>query len=924
MLTSYVLPQVLVNQILSEISAEIINPLRAWLIGPNANLFRYSDSTEKANCSIGVYNPAVDTTYAWPHKSTGSIIDQTYAKLYVDQARLMYFSDLVGAGSSITAVNGYNNRIYSDTLSFTKNNAVDRSASLYDRDVQVGDIVHVRGSYNSVSAELWTYVRGFVAEATAAVTDAATADAANADDQSATTTITQTAGDVNELRLAADLTTYNALIDGDLDDTYTVVVTSGSTDGDLTTATLRITSADGYEYSTNVTPADLDTYFTVGNRKLKLKFTSTGVSTGVSSGLALNDLIPGQTWTVRVQPDFTHPNIASSGTYVGTIDNTYVITVTSGGLFADTDTSKRPRVAVSTVYGSDGVSNIAPTVGVDFALGTGGALFHFADVTGLRKGDKFYVDVTAASTGRVSTLILGHSMSSTLLNAADLDLELYIQKDGVSIAEYVSSPTPQFNWTTDATNGMTVNAGIMLYDSTWTDNGVQQPLPLKSGKMYLEYREWLPTVSTSLISATDITQIDLIPGPLHPDNPLKWAFSKALANGNGTGVKATAVADPSSAASWIKSLSIGTGRSDLYSLVPLTTNKTVLDQVVAHVKSMSSASQGKWRKVFVPLVAEAVKPVVTAALSSDSASVLATVADNPDATGTQYTLVTVTSDNAALLDLGVAPGDLFRTNFNTDPVGNTTYDEYVIDHVVNETSVVLAAGPSSGISVAQKCEIHHTRTTDELVAYIGQEAGAYGDRRVCAVWPDLVGSGGITFDGFHMCAALGGLAGGVVPQQNLTNVQIVGFDDVTRTTKLFTEAQLDTLASYGVWIVTQDASGNIFSRDALTTDMTTLETRTEMYTRNLDSISYVLRTRLLPYIGRANVVQSTLDQIQIDIVSGVEYLKTNGYTSRLGGQLIDAHITELRQNILQPDQIVITMSLTLPFPVNTINLTLVA
>jgi hypothetical protein len=86
-----------------------------------------------------------------------------------------------------------------------------------------------------------------------------------------------------------------------------------------------------------------------------------------------------------------------------------------------------------------------------------------------------------------------------------------------------------------------------------------------------------------------------------------------------------------------------------------------------------------------------------------------------------------------------------------------------------------------------------------------------------SVWPDTLTADDQTFDGFYLCAALAGLASGVVPQQGLTNMAIEGFQAVDRTTKLFSRTDLDIMAGSGVWIVTQDVhSGAVFSRHALT------------------------------------------------------------------------------------------------------------
>jgi hypothetical protein len=145
-----------------------------------------------------------------------------------------------------------------------------------------------------------------------------------------------------------------------------------------------------------------------------------------------------------------------------------------------------------------------------------------------------------------------------------------------------------------------------------------------------------------------------------------------------------------------------------------------------------------------------------------------------------------------------------------------------------------------------------------------------------------------------------------------------------RARPFFTADQLNTMAESGTWIVTQTIGGAVTTRDARTTDTTTLSTSTEMYSRNVDSISYFLRSRLEPYLGRANVVTSALEQMRIDLVSAIEFLKTRGFTTFLGGQIIDADIVELRQSLLQADRITVVIRLELPFPIKTIEVYLMA
>lgn len=918
----YILPQVQVFQEFTEISPEITNPLRAWIVGPNANLFRYSDEDEKRLIGLGQYNPLLGTTVSWPGKTVASVVDQDYAKLFIDGAKLQYFADLIGSDSTVVSVANYKNRIRSSTVNFVETDGYSRNAALLDRDVKKGDLVWIRGSSGGSQASLWSYVRDLVPDVVPAVISAPTADAANTADQGAAVTITHVAGAVNEVELSVDVTDYNALPDGHIDDTYTIKCVGASVGGDYRTGKLLITTASGVEYLSDVTPGADSVFKAVGNRGLKIAFDNSASSLGISPGIDIDDLVVGQTWTVRIQQAFTHPTMGKSGTYIGKIANTYVITVTNGGLFGDADVRKRPRVSINTVYGTDGSRNIIVDQNVAFSLGTSGAAMQFNTGAGLNKGDRFYVAVTPRDDGPTRTIVLGHNLPAVLLAATDLDLKLYIQAD-IEVPRYVTDPVPGFNWEPSDTE-VTIHDTIYAFDPTWTSNGEQQPLPVTAGTVYLQYREWLPTLIDEVNGMQDISQIDDIPGPLDPDNPLKWAVSKAVANCGGTGVRYTAVADPSELPSWVHALALGTERTDLYSLVPLSTDQDVLDLFVAHVNTMSSETKGAWRKVFINLTAQAISPVVDAAVSSDGEVVTAVIADDPNTSGSQYTLVTMSSTNAGFLALGVGPGDLLRTNYTTDILGEESYDEYVIAEVINEHTLMLDSGPTVPVSTPQKIEIFHTNSKTELAAQIGLLAGHYGNRRVCAVWPDTVGSAGRTFPGYHLCAALAGLAGGVVPQQHLTNIEVTGFDDFSRVTRLFSGDHLDDMAAYGVWIVTQNSDGNIITRDALTTDRTSLQSETEMVVRNVDSISYLMRSRLVKYIGRANVVQSTLDLIQIDLIGAIEFLKSNGFTARLGGQLIDADITTLRQHVIQKDRVVCAINLQIPYPLNVFELHLIA
>ena len=69
---AYVLPQVLVFQEFTQLPTPIVEPLRAHISGGNAELFRFSDTDEKALINLGSYDPLAATDYLYPNRPTGA------------------------------------------------------------------------------------------------------------------------------------------------------------------------------------------------------------------------------------------------------------------------------------------------------------------------------------------------------------------------------------------------------------------------------------------------------------------------------------------------------------------------------------------------------------------------------------------------------------------------------------------------------------------------------------------------------------------------------------------------------------------------------------------------------------------------------------------------------------------------------------
>lgn len=965
-MSSYVKPQVLVFQEFRIVPTEITEPLRAHIAGPHGILHRHSDREEKPFCLLGAYDRLNDTCYAWPQRKPGSIVDLKYVKLFIDDAMLRYYVHNMGEDGAITAVEGKTNWIQSETLSFKSNSsAYPRSSEFADRDVQLGDVVKLR----AVSADsdcdeivLETYVAGFASELVPSRILPATSGSHNGESYTATNaagvdvTVTQTAGTDNSVDPTvvyegaagiADATTYDGLADGHVNETYTVEVVKSSIAG-CQAARLRVVSASGTDDVAEVQPNAFDdatAVTAIGKRGLTVRFTASGT----------DQFVVGQKWRFVVRQTYEAVKAVSDasgsyetdtsvngvagaldilGKYAGEKNDTYIIECTKGGTW-----DQLPQITVRTAKGLD-FSGPTEVTGdgegpnaVSVSIGTNGVKVKFVDaaggaVAGLLKGDKWYITVNSSKAGPVRKLILRDDLPSGLASAEDMDLELFI-KDNIQVSQNRIGFAPMTNYWTEETQ-ICVQEGIVAYHPEWTDSGVEQPLNVMGGKVYVEYREWVADLADEVNSISDVADLEQIAGQLDPDNPLKWGVYKALSNSNGTVVKYTAVANPDELDSWVQVLERIKGRDDMYNLVPMTFDVHVHNLWEAHIKAESNEYANNWKAGFVALRAVPRVKVVGEGVAIGgvagnvvTGTVLATLADDPNATNTQFTKLTVTSGNGHFIANDVRPGDIVRYNFSTDGFGEETYEEYVVDRVLSESTLLLYSGADAAVVVPQRVEIYHDQNRNEIVEALVQQAGALSSRRVCAVWPDQVGEAGTLQPGYYLAAALGGLVSGVVPHQPLTNVEVAGFDDYTRSYKFFNETQLNRLAEGGVWIVTEDRDGTPHTRHALTTDNLDLNRREEMIRRNVDSMSYLFYRRLRPYIGRTNAQPGMLTVLKTEVSEIIDFLVNNGNTAELGGQLISGSIRTLRIHPLLADRVEIVLDLVVPAPLNNIELHLV-
>jgi hypothetical protein len=943
---AYVVPQALIYQEFSILPTALTDPLRACIIGPHYALNRYSDEDEKPNIKVtNSYDPDTDEVFSWPNRTAGAVVDTDYTSVYFDDALLQYYQDPGGDASGIYAVEGYRNRIRFGSLVLQTKNGYNRTSVFCDRDVAPGDVLDIIASACGEPVSLRTQILDFIPDPIPAVIGDAESDPSNKHSQSQGGDYNQTAGDENNVCIESiDVSSFDGRDDGLIEETYTIEVVSSGNGGDAETALLKVTAASGTEGPFTITPEAFGSPTEIGGRGLTVTFNNDGCGSSSSPGVGIdpNDFIAGQTWVVEAQQTYDAPVAASGGLYLGSADTTYIVEVVDGGDFGTA------RIQATT---STGVDQSAPTVvsalNTPVAIGSQGLTIKFTSAAnGLCKGDRFTIEVEAEKDGAVRTVVLsnplpyemrgmcnfGDESSSSSEAPPDLAVTFYIKKD-IEVPEDREGFAPLVNWEQSDTQ-ITLKSGVIAYDSSWTCSGVLQALPVKDGIVYVEHRDLLTDLCGEVNSISDVSEINTdnfgAGAVIDPDNPLVFGVYNALLNSSGTPVKYIGVcaSSPIELEDWTEALEVLQDRDDVYSLTPMTQDQQVLQLVQGHIEAMSSPEKGRWRIGWFNLQATTEKGMYTCSEKLGAGScdpVLATITDDPDAAGTQYTLLTAAGEKfLTSIDQEVEAGDIVRAQYQDDGFGNVTYSEYVVDEVLNEEEIRLFTGPSAPINTPSKIEIWRNLSRTEIAQEYATNAGTFNSRRVYLVWPDQVGNAGETFAGYYLCAALAGLRSASLPHRPLTNVEILGFDDISRTTEFFNAPQLDTLAAAGIWIVTQDPNdGDVYTRHQLSTDNLDLNRKEQSVTTNVDSISYTFLRRLAVYIGRGNVTPTMINIIRGEILSVLDFFSSFVVQDILGPQVISYEIDQLEQHPVLRDRVLAVVNLVIPYPLNNIELHLV-
>lgn len=478
---------------------------------------------------------------------------------------------------------------------------------------------------------------------------------------------------------------------------------------------------------------------------------------------------------------------------------------------------------------------------------------------------------------------------------------------------------------------------------------IGQPLQGKA-PVYISYRAVRQDVSPkaknpNLLKLDNTTQLEALLAPVSTQNPLALGFQFALQNApsaqvQGLGVDAISADAPYGTVEAFTRAAEFLEAYEVYAIAPLTHDETVAQVFNTHVTAMSApASKGERICLFnFSQPTKKLDTLVASGLTGNTVGATGTVLDtgvvnlpalvlsagvNPVGTiaADEGLFLDIASDNKRYSIASISGGQVtIRTAFaageNDDGFYATTdfNDPPLPSSLINEPFAVRIRGAA----LAQPDGTPDKQGIAETYQGLAQ---SYLNRRFWSVVPDKAAAtlGGLEqeVEGFYMCAAIAGMIGQQPPQQSFTNFPMTGFTKVIGSNGFFTEKQLNVIAAGGNYIVVQDTEGApLISRMALTTDMTSIETRTDSVVKVVDFTAKFMRGGLKNFIGRFNITQGFLDSLG-HIVQGLLQFLTDI------GVLIGANMNNIVQDENAPDTVLIDVTLDVPFPCNYIRLTLV-
>lgn len=587
-------------------------------------------------------------------------------------------------------------------------------------------------------------------------------------------------------------------------------------------------------------------------------------------------------------------------------------------------TSNDPSVDDTSVFGFP-ISGVTNTTGYESpTIGKSGVRLNFGRLAsandyalGFTAGQTISITVNPSQPGRVKVAILADPYTATSA----------VKRVRLSKERTVEIPKLNGlnNWSLQDIDDAAL-LRLKLNKNVTIPNPAGGNFNVTAGKLYLQYRSVLslPRVIGSVNTLSDITsQL----GVIDAENPLAYAVYKAWTNANGATVHyiPTISNTLNGLRGFADALELAKGNRNCYSLVPLTTSSEIWNAFVAHVNDESAPNTGRYRILWITPEIDSHFMVQNSPIGNPDAELKATTAPTTlPGTSNRYLLTTVDQD--ARFTETVQVNDWVRVYTPSLSTGRPTPVEYKVVGVVDNITLIISSAFIPNL-VNRPIEIYRDLTSTELASKYVQVAGGFSSERVFAVVPNK-GINGLRVDGkpvknWNVAAAFAGLRSGSRPHQPLSNVELLGFDGLNATIPVFDEPDLDTLRDGGIWVVMNSLDGKIYVERQLSTSTLDNFRKEQSVTCNIDSISFAMADGLRNLVGRININDNNIALVRSNLVEILTSFMNATGSETIGSQLISYTIDSITVPSTANDTVRAKVSVSVPLPMNIIDITIV-
>lgn len=323
---------------------------------------------------------------------------------------------------------------------------------------------------------------------------------------------------------------------------------------------------------------------------------------------------------------------------------------------------------------------------------------------------------------------------------------------------------------------------------------------------------------------------------------------------------------------------------------------------------------------------------LVSSVTDDNTLIVGTSFITGAASGIQYYIVrrdgigadgmTFYDRSAQFISNGVAPGHFINIT------SGTYLGRYTVGSVDSEFQVTLSTAIPGIASLQPSIPYQADRnlTKSEQADAISGYSESFASRRCVHVWPDVlkapIGQDILDIPGIYGPVALAALTTGLPTQQGFTNLAVSGFLGLQHSSRYFSDDQLNTIASGGTMLLAQDSAEQLlYVRHQLTTDRSSIKFQEYSVTKNVDFVAKFLRGAYASFVGRYNIIDTTLDELKGTGQASLTFLKDRTRLPKIGGVIKGGVISGLKESETQIDTVEIRFALNMPIPLNNIDIT---